>query len=103
MDNLVAVQLAQNKPTLVIPKPAYRRGICLPPAAKQQIRRATIPRFGMTIPWEFFKSHHYEKPANLSFSAERRKTNDPETTTYNYILCNCLRSFIDLYLDVPRS
>jgi hypothetical protein len=38
----------------------YRRGICLPPAAKQQIPRATIPRFGMTILWEFFKLHHYQ-------------------------------------------
>src|SRR5258708_4170735 len=27
----------------------YRRGICLLPAAKQQIPRATLPRFGMTI------------------------------------------------------
>jgi hypothetical protein len=88
MDNLVAVQLAQSKPT---------------PSHSEASLSATIPRFGMTIPGEFFKSHHYEKPANLSFSAERRKTNDPETTTYNYILCNCLRSFIDLYLDVPRS
>jgi len=31
----------------------------LPPAAKQQIPRATIPRFGMTILWGFFKLHHY--------------------------------------------
>src|SRR5258708_40372794 len=27
----------------------YRRGICLLPAATQQIPRATLPRFGMTI------------------------------------------------------
>jgi hypothetical protein len=32
----------------------YRRGICLPTAAKQQIPRATIPRFGMTIVWGAF-------------------------------------------------
>jgi hypothetical protein len=77
MDNPVAVQLAQKNPTpCVIPKPVYWPGICLPPAAKQQIPRATRPRFGMTIPWEFFESHPYEKPANLSFRAERRKTNN---------------------------
>jgi hypothetical protein len=35
----------------------YRRGICLPLAAKQQIPRATIPRFGMTIVWGFFELH----------------------------------------------
>jgi hypothetical protein len=37
-------------------------GVCLPPAAKQQIPRATIPRFGMTILWGFFKLHHYLNP-----------------------------------------
>jgi hypothetical protein len=36
----------------------YRRGILLPQAAKQQIPRAIIPRFGMTILRGFFKLHH---------------------------------------------
>jgi hypothetical protein len=31
----------------------HRRGICLPLAAKQQIPRATIPRFGLTILRDF--------------------------------------------------
>jgi hypothetical protein len=95
MDNPVAVQLAHP---LVIPKPVYRRGICLPPAAKQQIPRATMPRFGATIPLEFFKSHDYEKPANLVL--RRGKAEDErtitETTAYNYLLCNYLRSFLNL-------
>ncbi len=37
---------------------------------------------------------------------QRRKAEDKtiqKQQTYNYILCNCLRSFLDLYLDVPRS
>jgi hypothetical protein len=33
----------------------YRRGICFPPAAKQQIPRAMMPRFGMTGIWGIFK------------------------------------------------
>jgi hypothetical protein len=34
----------------------YRRGIWLSPAAKQQIPRATIPRFGMTNPLGIFQT-----------------------------------------------
>jgi hypothetical protein len=33
----------------------YRRGICFRPAAKQQIPRATMSHFGMTILWRCFK------------------------------------------------
>src|SRR5882724_11582010 len=34
-------------------------GICLLPAEKQPILRATLPRFGMTIPLGILKLHHY--------------------------------------------
>jgi hypothetical protein len=37
----------------------YRRGVCLLPAAKQQILRATLPRFGMTFLLGIFKLHRY--------------------------------------------
>jgi hypothetical protein len=47
-------------PSLSFRSQLYRREICLPPAAKQQIPRETIPRFGMTILWGFFKLHHYQ-------------------------------------------
>ena len=49
-----------NRPTLVIPKPIYRRGICFLPAAKQQIPRAKMPRFGMTSLWDF--EFHTKEP-----------------------------------------
>jgi len=42
-------QLAQEQThALSFRSQVYRREICLLPAAKQQIPRATIPRFGMT-------------------------------------------------------
>jgi hypothetical protein len=45
------VQFAQQQPhPLSFRSQVYRRGICLLPAAKQQIPRATLPRFEMTIP-----------------------------------------------------
>jgi len=54
----VVVQFA-TRTALVIPSPLYRRGICLLPAAKKQIPRAIIPRFGMTSAFGDFKLHHY--------------------------------------------
>jgi hypothetical protein len=55
----VVVQFAQKTASLSFRSQLYRRGICLPPAAKQQIPRATIPRFGMTILRGFLKLHCY--------------------------------------------
>src|SRR3982074_2585951 len=50
----VAVQFAQNNPhRSSFRSRLVRRRICLLPAAKQQIPRATKPRFGMTILWDF--------------------------------------------------
>jgi hypothetical protein len=59
MDNLVAVQLAQNKPT-----PSHSDSLS-----------ATIPRFGMTILWEFF-NHTTTKNQQTFPSAQkgRRQT-----------------------------
>jgi hypothetical protein len=50
----------------------YRRGICLLPAAKQQIPRSAMPRFGMTIPLGVFKLHHNPAAARCD---ELRATN----------------------------
>jgi hypothetical protein len=48
------MQLRKKNPTpLLFRSPLYRRGICLLPAAKQQIPRATMPPFGMSILCEF--------------------------------------------------
>jgi len=49
MEDGGVVQFAQEPPhPLSFQSQVYRRGICLLPAEKQQIPRATIPRFGMT-------------------------------------------------------
>jgi hypothetical protein len=55
----VAAQFAQKTTPLSFRSQVYRRGICLLPAAKQQILRATLPRFGMTFLWGIFKLHRY--------------------------------------------
>jgi hypothetical protein len=48
----VAVEFPQEQShALSFRSQLYRRGICLLPASKQQIPRATMPRFGMTILW----------------------------------------------------
>ena len=44
---------AKQPASLFIPKPARSAKNRLLPAAKQQIPRATKPRFGMTILWGF--------------------------------------------------
>jgi hypothetical protein len=47
---LVVVQFAQKQShALSFRSQVHRRGICLLPAARQQVPRATIPRLGMTI------------------------------------------------------
>jgi hypothetical protein len=57
----VAGQFAQKQPQpLVIPEPhRSAQESALLPAEKQQIPRATLPRFGMTIPLGILKLHHY--------------------------------------------
>src|SRR5450755_5120281 len=53
----VVVHFAQKtNPPLVIPKPALSARNPLLPAAKQQISRATMPRFGTTNPLGFLHS-----------------------------------------------
>jgi hypothetical protein len=50
----LVVQFAQKQPhPLSFRSQVDRRGIYLLPAAKQQIPRATMPRFGMTNLWGF--------------------------------------------------
>jgi hypothetical protein len=49
----VAVQFCAKTTPLSFRSQLDRRGICLQPAAKQQIPRATLPRFGMTILFGF--------------------------------------------------
>jgi hypothetical protein len=94
MDNLVAVQLAQNKPTPCHSEASLSARNLL--AASSEAADSSCDNPALRNDNGFFESHHYEKPATLSFSAERRKTNDPETIKYNYIICNYLRSFLNL-------
>ena len=72
-------QVAQKTtPLLVIPEPGLSGGICLVPAAKQQIPRATMPRFGITILWGFSNYN----TTNSSASASR-----PLEIVYNKKCC----------------
>jgi hypothetical protein len=57
-DSSIASVCSKNTP-LSFRSQLYRRGVCLLPAAKQQILRATLPRFGMTFLWGIFKFHRY--------------------------------------------
>jgi hypothetical protein len=60
MASRVVMESAQKQPhPLSFRSQVHRRGICPLPAAKQQIPRATLPRFGMTILLGIFKLHHY--------------------------------------------
>ena len=60
------VVLLQPRP-LSFRSQLYRRGICLLPAAKQQIPRATLARCGMTILCRIVKLRHYEiSPSRVS-------------------------------------
>src|SRR4029077_9264463 len=56
---------------LLQPRPVYRRGICLLPAAKQQIPRATLPRGGMTISFagsSNYATTKFPHPGSVAFS-----------------------------------
>jgi hypothetical protein len=63
-----------NPPAWSFRRQLYRRGICFLPAAKQQIPRAAMPRFGMTILWGFFKLDHRQKARKLE-TATRKVAN----------------------------
>jgi parvulin-like peptidyl-prolyl isomerase len=60
----VMIQFAQKSP-LSFRSQLYRRGMCLLPGAKQQIPRATMARFGMTILYRF---SNYSAPGKESLA-----------------------------------
>jgi hypothetical protein len=67
----VVVQFAQKHP-LSFRNRLYRRGICLLPAAKQQIPRFDNAAIRNDNPLEIFKLHHYLAGTKLSKGWEIR-------------------------------
>jgi hypothetical protein len=88
MHNPAAVQLAQNNPTRCHSEASLSARNRLATSSEAADSSRDMPRFGMTISWEFFKSHPYEKPTNLSFSAEkgRRTITEQQRITIFYAI-----------------